>query len=81
MFKDSIKWRKPISTLCDHIEIIYFTTTFPTSTLPHYNSITFRDPFNNTYLSNVKLGMTQLPCKTLMLEYSLPTELGKSKTV
>lgn len=49
------KWRKPISTLCDHIVIIYFTTTFS-----HYNSITFRGSFNNTYLSDVKLGMTQL---------------------
>lgn len=49
------KWRKPISTLCDHIAIIYFTTTFS-----HYNSITFRGSFNNTYLSDVKLGMTQL---------------------
>lgn len=45
--------REPISTLCDHIEIMYFTTTFP-----NYNSITFRGSFNKTYLFHVKLGMT-----------------------
>lgn len=33
----TIKWKKSLSTSCDHIEIVCFTTTFP-----HYNFITFR---------------------------------------